>query len=281
MNYKDKGNEIINHLNEWLESKQAKVAFKNRKEISNHVGISNSHFNKIVRGDAIPRDDTLRKIAILTEFEKNHNTTNKINQKVVKKQLTFTEEFRKWYYQKQNKFHTQRELGNYLGIDNSTINKYLKGKSIPKGDIALKLFEITGIESLSLKKVPKKDKKIKSKDVKSMESNIQEILQATKTIEQGMSIIQHAINENKSLKLPYKDKQLHKRFAIAFYQFADEIKIFKKSGIQDREKLREVISPKDVGYVSSFLKALFDEDKFSDFILFSDYEFESMGEENE
>ena len=117
-------------------------------------------------------------------------------------------------YQKQNEFHTQRELGNYLGVDNSTINKYLKGKSIPKGNIRLKLFEITGIGSISSEITPKKDSKmIESKDVKSMESNIQEILQATKTIEKGMSILQHAINENKSLKVPYKNKQLHKRFA--------------------------------------------------------------------
>ena len=50
---------------------------------------------------------------------------------------------------------------------------------------------------------------------------------------------------------------------------------------KQREKLRNLISAKDVGYVSSFLKALFDEDKFSDFILFSKYEFEMSGGKNE
>ncbi len=282
-NYNSMANDVINHLIEWLNTKQAKDAFHNREEISNHLGLSYSHFNKIVRGDAIPKDDILRKIAILTDFQRNNNSTNKITQDDDEKQKVFTEEFRKWFYQKQKKFQNQKELGDYLGLDHSTISKYLVGKNIPKGDIRLKLYELTGIESLGSKILSKKEmhKKIESNDVKSLDKNIDEILQATKTIENEISVLHQAITETKSLKIKNTEMQLYRRFARAFYQLADEIKTFKQSGVKDREKLRDMISARDVGYVSSFLKALFDEDKFSDFILFSDYKFDSMGEENE
>ena len=64
------------------------------------------------------------------------------------------------------------------------------------------------------------------------------------------------------------------KFVMAFYSLARELLSLRDSGYKEREEVREKISPKDVGYVISFLKAIYDEDKFSDFMFFTKYEFE-------
>ncbi len=71
----------------------------------------------------------------------------------------------------------------------------------------------------------------------------------------------------------------YEKLASSFYELAEVIISFRESDKNQREKVRQIISSKDVGYVISFLKALFDEDKFSDFIFFSKYDFEKRKEE--
>lgn len=273
---KNKKEEIIGFLKTWLETQKM---FENKKDILKYLDISNSHFNNIVRGVRTPSDELIEKIKIMTEFDKQ----NKKQIKNERPYQNFTEEMRRWF-SKQNRWKSQVELADYLGIPQGTIGKYFTGRALPKGELKNTLYDITGIELLRPEKIIKQNltKKIKSEDVKSLKKNIQGIVQATKTIEQEISDLQAKISKNKeNLAISTREAQPHKRFAIAFYQLADEIKTFRQSAIKDREKLRALISVKDVGYVSSFLKALFDEDKFSDFILFSDYKFESTGERNE
>ena len=65
-----------------------------------------------------------------------------------------------------------------------------------------------------------------------------------------------------------------KRVAKAFYNLSEELLVFRESDPKEREEIKKLISSKDVGYVISFLKAIYDEDKFSDFIFFTRYELE-------
>ena len=57
----------------------------------------------------------------------------------------------------------------------------------------------------------------------------------------------------------------------AFYSLAEALEPFKYGTPQQREEVRNRIPVEDVGYVISFLKAIYDEDRFSDFIFFTEY----------
>ncbi len=50
-----------------------------------------------------------------------------------------------------------------------------------------------------------------------------------------------------------------------------QLDYFKKGNDSDRKKFRETVDPVEVGYVTSILKALFDEDGFQRWMLATDY----------
>jgi len=57
-------------------------------------------------------------------------------------------------------------------------------------------------------------------------------------------------------------------------ELTHELGYFKRGGRASREVLRQAISGRDIGYLTSLLRALYDEDQFETWILFSDYEIE-------
>ncbi len=265
-----KQEKVLERFREWF---KAQDVFKNRKEIANYLGISYPHFNAIVRGTKYPTNKLLGKIAIMIDYKKTDDSTKyRSYPSEERKYMNFTTEIRTWFSQ-QNRFKTQKDLAVYIGMPCSSLKKYFQGRLFPKGETKDKLYEITGIELLKPKGTKKKSK-VKKQGV---ETNIDEIVQAVKIIEQELSELRQTINQ-KDIQTTKPHQPTHVRFADAFYLLAEEIVSFRDSGVKDRQKLRTMISPKDVGYVSAFLKALFDEDKFSDFILFSKYEFDNKGE---
>lgn len=277
-NIKEK--EIIEHLRNWIKKQEI---FKNKGEIAKYLSVSYSHFNNILRGDRQASSEVINKIIIMTDFKKVNNVKSKNESSHEDRPYReFGMELRKWF-NKQSRWRRQRDLTDFIGIDNSTFSKYCTGKSFPKGEIRKKLFEITGMESLNKNGTTKKKyvKNISEDDEVSHNKTPDDIGTIINNIIKEFENLKSSLNQNKKL-LSYskKNEPSYLKFANAFYQLAEEIALFRGSGIKEREKLRNLISAKDVGYVSSFLKALFDEDKFSDFILFSKYEFE-MGGKNE
>jgi len=57
----------------------------------------------------------------------------------------------------------------------------------------------------------------------------------------------------------------------ALRQLGEVLEFFKKGSPQDRELLRRMVPGADVGYITSLLRALYDEDQFEEWILFSNY----------
>ena len=49
------------------------------------------------------------------------------------------------------------------------------------------------------------------------------------------------------------------------------LEYFKTGSSKDRDSLRHIVPPADVGYITSLLRALYDEDRFEEWILFSNY----------
>ena len=278
--YKEKKEEeIIQHLRQWIQSQNI---FKNRHEIAQYLHISKSHLNNIVNGRRKTTSDILNKIVIMTEF-KNEKNSSLFYPSEKRPYLAFAEELRSWFT-KQKRWETQKEIAEYLGIPYSSFKKYFQGRSIPKGEIRDKLFQITDIELLKVNKIKKSSKEIQSqsqdntKDI-SFTDHIDEIDKSVEIIQKELESLRNYIKENKkSFKDQTKSTSAPERLTAAFYSLSEEIISFRKSNLNQREKVRQMISSKDVGYIISFLKALFDEDKFSDFIFFSTYEFENKGE---
>jgi hypothetical protein len=61
------------------------------------------------------------------------------------------------------------------------------------------------------------------------------------------------------------------KLAKIFYSLARALEPFKHGTPEQRKRIRNKIPPQDLGYVMSFLKAMYDEDSFTDFMFFSEY----------
>ncbi len=274
-NYKKKKeDEIIEYLREWLKDQ---TVFKNRKEIAQYLHISYSHLNNIINGWKRAGDNLLQKIAIMTEFDKQKTRKTSLYPGEERSYMDFAEELRKWF-SKQNRWKTQREMAEYLGVPLGTFKGFFQGRKFPKGVTRKKLFEVTGIKMLEIDEaeLSPSDKILSRKHERiPLNEYIEEIDKATKIIQQQLDTLRKYTKKNrKHLHSLDGDMSPSNRFAVAFYALADELLSLRDSGFKDRQEVREKISPKDVGYVISFLKALYDEDKFSDFIFFTKYEFE-------
>jgi predicted nucleic acid-binding Zn-ribbon protein len=74
-------------------------------------------------------------------------------------------------------------------------------------------------------------------------------------------------NGNRAGKVDEVDK-----LANAFYSLAKVLKHFKNCTPEQRKKVKNRIHAQDFGYVTSFMKAMYDEQSFADFIFFAEYE---------
>jgi hypothetical protein len=68
-----------------------------------------------------------------------------------------------------------------------------------------------------------------------------------------------------------------KAVKATLYHLVQELEFFKKGTEADRKKFRELIDPMEIGYVTSLLKALFDEEGFQRWILATEF---TMGKRN-
>lgn len=275
-NEKKKG-EVIQHMIKWLEYQKI---FKNQNEIAKYLHISSSHLSNIINGRKEADSDLVNKIIIMTEFENSNSPSYYPSEK--RPYLKFTEEFRMWF-SKQKRWKTQKELAEFLDMPYSSFKKFFQGRSFPKGEIRKKLYQVTNIEMLRLDGIKtttsnESDTQNQSKMI-SIEDHVNKIEKSMRSIQTDLESLKGYINENKkTFQIEIKNITPYEKLANSFYDLAEVIISFRKSDKNQREKIRQMISPKDVGYVISFLKALFDEDKFSDFIFFSKYDFEKRKE---
>jgi hypothetical protein len=68
------------------------------------------------------------------------------------------------------------------------------------------------------------------------------------------------------------------RIKILLIKLADELEFFKQKPEPVRRIFRKEIPGEDIGYVTTLLRALYDEDQFQRWLLFSDYKLKSKEE---
>lgn len=68
------------------------------------------------------------------------------------------------------------------------------------------------------------------------------------------------------------------RIRTLLIQLADELEFFKQKPESFRKTFRKVVPGEDVGHITTLLRALYDEDQFQRWLLFSDYKLKSREE---
>ena len=68
------------------------------------------------------------------------------------------------------------------------------------------------------------------------------------------------------------------RIKTLLVSLADELEFFKQKSEAARRAFRKVVPGEDVGYITTLLRALYDEDQFQRWLLFSDYKSKSKEE---
>lgn len=272
--WKRRERRIVEHFRDWLGRQKT---YRSRREIAEQLDISESHLGNVIRGIRGASDSVLRRIATLTEFGKKEDKNSPSQIEDERPYLDFAEQLRKWFFN-QDKWRSQIELADHLGMPHSSCGKFFQGRSFPKERIRETLYELTGIDMLKNEGGMQDISEgilPKSQKVPPLQRHLEEISRASRTIQRESEALREHVKESrKHIQSIKKESNPSGRVVAAFYALAEELLALRDSKVPDRKELRRLLSPKDVGYVISFLKALYDEDRFSNFIFFTEYEFE-------
>ena len=161
----------------------------------------------------------------------------------IRKQLPLR--LREWL-NNQNRFKTIAELSRYLEINKATLDDYFNGRNHPKGENLDKLIEVTHLPLLL--------------QIKEASTNI-------KTNDNIQSSGQNRMKSNNQELSLNKAQEVH----ATIIKLNELLDYFKKANAEERAILRKTIPPVQIGYITSLIKALYNEDEFQQWILFSEY----------
>lgn len=199
-------------------------------------------------------------------------TLREFNNSSSKPFLEIATELRNWF-NNQHQWETKKEFADFIGASRSTMKKVFLGVREPKGDVKHKLYDITKLTCFK----NYQNQQLVQPKVEHQPPAIEQPIQPT--IEQGP--IQPAIQVEPKMVRILKDNKT-KEFEInseddvyklvnLFYLLAKALEPFKYGTSEQRKRVKDNIPPEDLGYVISFLKAMYDEDNFTDFMFFSEY----------
>ena len=278
-------------LKEWFEKQKQ---FKRIKEIARQIEISYSTLGHYLKGRKIQNKEHRQKLYELTGIEifKVKDVPAKIppeDEEIISKRAKESErlhidmasELRNWFYG-QDRWSSQKEFAGYLGIPYSSLKKMFQGRRIPKGAAKQRLYEVTQLncfKDVELKIGPRqitKDRlKPKSRGYTVTES-IERIEKCVEELQKEMEILKEGKIEKRSMATPKDEVE---NLVNIFYSLARALEPFKRGTNEQRERVRHKIPAQDLGYVMSFLKAMYNKDNFADFMFFSKYKL--RGDKNE
>lgn len=195
-------------------------------------------------------------------------------------------ELRKWLHES-GKFSSIREFADYLQINYKTVSGWFIGHRRPSDEKLKKLREITGLDIFTSETNKKRKKKISSKkDINSRKEfiqGLQNLNAVTDTMKKEISFLLK--NTKTTDEADFQDviissENINDRITNIrnlLYLLGEELNYFKSSTQKDRHLLKQKVPAMDVGYVVSFLRAVYDEDAFQDWLFFSDYELRGGG----
>ena len=260
-----KRKKFAEQFRKWFDSQKE---FKSLEELAEFLGIRKQNLYRYMKGLRYPSEENIKKLLKLPNFNKyvsikkyknieKEPISNKANPERPYMDLAF--KLRKWFSE-QKKWKTQKEMAKEIGIPEKILNKFFNGVDFPKNENKEILYKSTKIELLAPQKTNKRV---------SIEEELMEIKKSIYSLENQFSSLREDMRNFEKTE----ETDPVNNFIISFYRLAEALEPLKESDKELRDKIKKEVPTKDVGYVVSFLKALYDEDKFSDFMFFTNYKF--------
>lgn len=139
----------------------------------------------------------------------------------------------KVWLRSQSRYKTIRELEGPTGIPYSSLRDYFSGDAAPVGERLQRLAALTRVPGL-------------------------------------LALLPLAPPSGGGAKKQSRD-QVARKILETTHRLMDELEFFKKGTAADRAVLRRVLSVRDVGYMTTLLKAIYDEDQFQTWLYFTEY----------
>jgi len=112
-----------------------------------------------------------------------------------------------------------------------------------------------------------KEQRLQRPDVQVTTTDVQELKKDLAEISHRLDVIGRKLPTTQAPKWIANSTSAAKAVRATLQRLLEQLEYFKQGTETDRKKFRELIDPMEVGYVSSLLKALFDEEGFQRWVL--------------
>ncbi len=172
------------------------------------------------------------------------------------------------WFKQQTKWKTRADFAREIEIKESTLGDYFKGRHQPSPENRQKLFKATGLECFkpTEEELPQVKPPIPRPEKWEVPWN---------DVGQQLVVIGQAAAQLGKLLSPAPTSNVVAQAQAvedALYALNDQLEFFKEGSPHSRGILRRRLSGPDVGYVTTLLKALFDEEKFQNWLAMTTYE---------
>ncbi len=173
------------------------------------------------------------------------------------------------WLKKQTKWKSRADFAREIGINESTLGDYFKGRHQPSPENRQKLFNITGLECfkpVEREEVPQVEPPIP--EAEKWEVPWSEVGQQLVVVGEAFARLGKLLTRSSA-----SDVVAHAQAVEdTLYLLNDKLELFKEGSPHSRKILRQRLSGPDVGYVTTLLKALLDEEKFQNWLAMTTYE---------
>ena len=173
------------------------------------------------------------------------------------------------WFKKQTKWKSRSDFARAIEINESTLGDYFKGRHQPSPENRQKLFKATGLECLKptgVEEAPQVEPPIPKPEKQEVPwGNVgQQLVVIGQAVAQLGKLLTYSSTSDVDARAQAVEDTL--------YTLNDELQFFKEGPPRSRKILRRRLSGPDVGYVTTLLKALFDEEKFQNWLAMTTYE---------
>jgi len=173
------------------------------------------------------------------------------------------------WFKKQKKWKSLADFAREIKINDRTLGDYFHGRHQPSPENRQKLFKATGLEYF------KPTEAEEAPQVKTPIPRPEKWEVPWNEVGQQLAVIGQAVTQLGKLLSPPSTSNIDAKMQAvedALYALNNQLEFFKEGSPHSRKMLRRQLSGPDVGYVTTLLKALFDEERFQDWLAMTTHE---------
>jgi len=207
------------------------------------------------------------------------------------------EAFKAWFAS-QKRFTTLAAMERALNITPDYLNKIRRGqRRATKPEFRQKLYETTGLEAfkpimstVATSSVERVRRPLAESSMKQTEVPVQKV--AIETLTKEIKVLRRKVDDidtrlAAARVYQYQESKMTtntateraKKVVNILLTLNNELEFFKRCPQSDREIFKKIVQGPDVGYITTLLRALYDEDKFQRWLLFSSYDMKGNSNE--